>query len=330
MRSIDIIPTHAGFIPPWILLEYKPPPIASFESSVCHFSFVNLTPMSFASSTVHPILAQRLVPQGKARRKALPPSQTQRPPQTENASHRTESWIRRGYALEEGAYYEEALASFERAIMLDAACLDAWQGRGIALAQLGYFEEALASFSRATKLNPADYRAWQNQGKVMMSLGRHREALAQFDRVLLLKMDSYKVWYHRALALDALHKTQAALASLDRALKLRPDCYYAWTAQGMLLNKLSHYADAKASFDCSLRLRSGNFGAWYGKACCYALQGWVSPAVENLQQALKCSPYVVRRMVQADRSFNAIRCTPQFQQAFQEEQSLEPSTNWTR
>jgi tetratricopeptide (TPR) repeat protein len=330
MRSIDITLTHAGFIPPWILLDQAPIPPSCLNLQ----SAISLTqlPMSLASPSVHPMLAQRMVQgDGKVRRKVRSSIPTQTSARTpENASHRTESWIRRGYALEEGCYYEEALASFERAIMLDAACLDAWQGRGIALAQLGYFEEALASFSRATKLNPADYRAWQNQGKVMMSLGRHREALAQFDRVLLLKMDSYKVWYHRAMALDALHKTQAALASLDRALKLRPDCYYAWTAQGMLLNKLSHYADAKASFDCSLRLRSGNFGAWYGKACCYALQGWVSPAVENLQQALKCSPYVVRKMVRADRSFNTIRCTPQFQQAFQEEQSLEPSANWTR
>ncbi len=250
---------------------------------------------------------------------AKPPTQSPIEVPTQLLPSRREIWVRRGYAMEETGYYEEAIASFERAIMLDASCLDAWQGRGIALAQLGYREEALASFSRAAKINPADYRAWQNQGKVLMSMGRHREALAQFDRVLLLKIDSHKIWYHRAVALDALSKTEAALSSLDRALKLRPDCYYAWTAQGMLLNKLGRYVDAKASFDCSLRLKAGNFGAWYGKACCYALQGWVSPALENLEQAMKCSPYVVRSMVRSDKNFNLIRFMPQFQRMFQDD-----------
>jgi tetratricopeptide (TPR) repeat protein len=155
-------------------------------------------------------------------------------------------------------------------------------------------------------------------GKVMMSLNRHAEALAQFDRVLLLKIDSYKAWYHRAIALDALNKPQAALASLDRALKLRPDCYYAWTAQGMLLSKLGRYQDADASFDCSLRLRGSNFGAWYGKASCYALQTMVDASLENLEQAMQCSPFLVRSMIKKDRRFDSIRFTLEFQRFFKQ------------
>jgi tetratricopeptide (TPR) repeat protein len=254
--------------------------------------------------------------------------------QSESAGpQRIQSWVQRGYALEEMGYYEDAITSFERAIVLDARCVDAWQGRGIALAQLGYHEEALASFGRVTRWRPEDYRAWQNMGKVLMSMNRHADALAQFDRVLLLKIDSYKAWYHRAIALDALNKPQAALSSLDRALKLRPDCYYAWTAQGMLLSKLGHYQDADASFDCSLRLRGSNFGAWYGKASCYALQSQVDFALENLEQAMQCSPYLVRSMIKKDRRFDNIRFTLEFQRFFKqygEPDSMGNVNGWMR
>jgi tetratricopeptide (TPR) repeat protein len=243
-----------------------------------------------------------------------------------DATHhqRLQSWVQRGYALEEMGYYEEAITSFERAIVLDARCVDAWQGRGIALAKLGYHEEALMSFGRVTRWQPEDYRAWQNMGRVLMSLDRHAEALSHFDRVLLLKADSYKAWYHRAIALDALNKPIAALSSLDRALKIRPECHYAWTAQGMLLGKLGRYPDAEASFDCSLRLRGNNFGAWYGKASCAGLQGLVEPALESLNQAMKCSPFAVRTMLKTDRRFDPIRFTLEFQRFLKGDQSGEP------
>jgi Flp pilus assembly protein TadD len=244
----------------------------------------------------------------------------------EGGTHRQrcQSWVQRGYALEEMGYYEEAITSFERSIVLDARCVDAWQGRGIALAKLGYHEEALMSFGRVTRWQPEDYRAWQNMGRVLMSLDRHAEALSHFDRVLLLKADSYKAWYHRAIALDALNKPIAALSSLDRALKIRPECHYAWTAQGMLLGKLGRYPDAEASFDCSLRLRGNNFGAWYGKASCAGLQGLVEPALESLNQAMKCSPFAVRTMIKTDRRFDPIRFTLEFQRFLKGDQSGEP------
>lgn len=234
-------------------------------------------------------------------------------PVSSTNQQRLQGWVQRGYALEEMGYYEEAIISFERAIVIDARCTDAWQGRGIALAKLGYHEEALMSFGRVTRWQPEDYRAWQNMGRVLMNLNRHAEALSHFDRVLLLKADSYKAWYHRAIALDAQNKPIAALSSLDRALKIRPECHYAWTAQGLLLGKMGRYPDADASFDCSLRLRGNNFGAWYGKASCAAMQGFVESALESLLQAGKCSPFLVRSMLKTDKRFDPIRYTIEFQ-----------------
>jgi tetratricopeptide (TPR) repeat protein len=230
---------------------------------------------------------------------------------------RVQAWVQRGYALENLGHYEEAIISFERAIVLHARCVHAWQGRGIALAQLGYHEEALMSFGRVTRWQPDDYRGWQNMGRVLMHLARYAEALTYFDRALLLKVDSYKAWYHRAIALDALKKPMAALSSIDRALKIRPECHYAWTAQGLLLTKVGRYSDADASFDCSVRLRGNNFGAWYGKASCAALQGLVEIAIADLTQAMKCSPLSARSMLKTDPQFESIRGTLEFQRFLQ-------------
>jgi tetratricopeptide (TPR) repeat protein len=100
-----------------------------------------------------------------------------------------------------------------------------------------------------------------------------------------------------------------------------------------VLNKLARYDEAELSFERSLSLKASNFGAWYGQACCYALQGRVNLALENLHRAMQCSPSVVRSMLKRDRRFDRIRATAAFQQLLQlepEDKDFTPLTTWSR
>jgi tetratricopeptide (TPR) repeat protein len=61
----------------------------------------------------------------------------------------------------------------------------------------------------------------------------------------------------------------------------------------------------------------------YNKACCYALQGNVEQALENLQQAINLSPDQYRKMAKTDSDFENLREYERFQALIQEERDWE-------
>lgn len=69
-------------------------------------------------------------------------------------------------------------------------------------------------------------------------------------------------------------------------------------------------------------MKSDYTDAFYNKACCYALQGNVEQAIENLQQAINLSPDKCREAAKADSAFDSIREDERFQALIQEEIEL--------
>ena len=69
-----------------------------------------------------------------------------------------------GHCAVELGRHEEAVASYDRALVLNPNLAAAWSNRGIALGNLGRHEEAVASYDRALDLNPNYAEAWVNRG----------------------------------------------------------------------------------------------------------------------------------------------------------------------
>ncbi|HBY76505.1 MAG TPA: hypothetical protein DEG47_05735, partial [Cyanobacteria bacterium UBA11148] len=73
------------------------------------------------------------------------------------------------------------------------------------------------------------------------------------------------------------------------------------------------YKEALASYDQALNFKPDDAGIFYNKACCYALQGNVALALENLERAIKPNPEKYREMAKTDSYFDTIRDDIQFQ-----------------
>lgn len=72
------------------------------------------------------------------------------------------------------------------------------------------------------------------------------------------------------------------------------------------------YEAAIASYDRALEVKPDDPDAWYNKACCYALQGKIKSAIENLTQAIHLNPEQYREMAKTDTDFDAIRQDDRF------------------
>ncbi len=74
--------------------------------------------------------------------------------------------------------------------------------RGVTLHELKRFEEAVASYDRALMLRPDYVEALNNRGNTLKALTRFEEALASYDRALesaaRLCRGALKPWPHPA------------------------------------------------------------------------------------------------------------------------------------
>ena len=75
--------------------------------------------------------------------------------------------------------YEEAAASYDKALELDPNNVDLLNNKGKALANLGRFEDAIASFDKSLAINSSDVEALNLKGTALsQGLDKNDEAIA--------------------------------------------------------------------------------------------------------------------------------------------------------
>nr|ACF09837.1 FOG TPR-repeat protein [uncultured marine crenarchaeote AD1000-207-H3] len=69
------------------------------------------------------------------------------------------SFIALGKQQLEDGQYDDALNSFEQAILLNQKDPDLWNLKGVALRSLGRYDEAVDCFNKSLKIDPRDKNA---------------------------------------------------------------------------------------------------------------------------------------------------------------------------
>lgn len=132
-------------------------------------------------------------------------------------------WNKRGDALSDLGRYEEAIASYDKALEINSHDDKVWNNRGVALDELGRYEEAIASYDKALEIRLNDDKAWNNRGITLSNLGRFEEAIASYDKALEINPNDDKVWNNRGFALSNLGRFEKALISYSQAIGIKPN-----------------------------------------------------------------------------------------------------------
>jgi predicted O-linked N-acetylglucosamine transferase (SPINDLY family) len=191
----------------------------------------------------------------------------------------------RGNALKALRRYDEAIASYDRAISLKPDYAEALSNRGNALQELKRFAAALANYDRAIALKPDYAEAFSNRGVCLEKLRRFNDALVSYDKAISLKPDHAEAFANRGRTLCELDRSDEALASYDRAIGLAPRVPETLNNRGILLERLKLFEQALTSYEHALAIKPDHpyaFGALAGcvlKICDWRRAARLAPQV---------------------------------------------------
>jgi len=103
----------------------------------------------------------------------------------------------------------------------------------------GHYSKAIASLDKAIVINPNFTDALYGCGLALGALGRWTEAVTSFDKVIDIKINYPRVWFAYGYALGKLKRYAEAVASYDRAIAIDPNDAEAKQNRKIALKKLT-------------------------------------------------------------------------------------------
>jgi Tfp pilus assembly protein PilF len=183
------------------------------------------------------------------------------------------AFYNRGLDLQNLGRYEEAIASYDRALELRSDFFAAYLNRANVLQMLKRYDEALTSYDRALELRLNSAAAFSNRGSALQALRRYQEALASYDQAIALQPDFAKAHHNRGTVLLKLRRLEESLASSDRAIALSPVYAECHLNRGNALRGLGRMREAIASYERAGAIRPDYGDAHYNEALLRLLLG---------------------------------------------------------
>ena len=134
-----------------------------------------------------------------------------------------ESWFNLGLKQVSAGEYDKAIASWDKALTINANLPEAWHNRGSALGRLGNYEAAVKSFQNALEIDPDNYQAWNDRAHALYQLQEWSAAVESWTRAIEIMPGNHLFWYNRGCSLEQLSKWTEAISSYEKALEIKPD-----------------------------------------------------------------------------------------------------------
>lgn len=141
-----------------------------------------------------------------------------------------------------------------------------YAAQGQVLARSGKTDEALAQFEKALVIDPYNVQALSGRGLIHQGERRHAEAIEDFAAVHGLVPQRADPLVARATSYLALDKVKEAASDLDEAVQSEPNNGHAWSMRGLAYERLGDKSKAAASYGRALAIRPRDDAARSGLA----------------------------------------------------------------
>jgi tetratricopeptide (TPR) repeat protein len=195
-----------------------------------------------------------------------------------------------GNALQSQRRFDDAAASYRRALEIQPHSPEGYNNLGSALRGLGRLDEAVASFRRALEIKADFAEASNNLGSALRGLRRFDEAVASYRRALEIKPRYPEAYNNLGNALFDQKQLDAAAASYRRALEDRPGFAEAHSNLGNALRGLGQLDEAAASYARALAIDPNFAGAHSNFGDVLRDLGRLAQAAASCRRAIELQP----------------------------------------
>ncbi len=168
-----------------------------------------------------------------------------------------------------------------------------WNERGVALHQDGRYEEAAASYRRALDADPRYAIAHNNLAVALYHDGRREDAVDAFRAALDANPSFTKARVNLALLLTKGRRFQLALEAYRQVLVTDAESPAAWNGIGIVLSELRKFEDARNAFARAIQGRPEFAEAHYNLSFVLSNLGDFDGALRETKRALELDPYYV-------------------------------------
>lgn len=126
--------------------------------------------------------------------------------------------------------------------------------KGLAYARRTKFKEAMAYYQKSILLDPNNPEAYYLRASILIDNGNNVEGLADCERALALDQNHAAAWAKKGLALYNLERFEEGLLACTRATSLNGNDAFAWYMKGVCLDELGRSDEAQEAYGKSLEL----------------------------------------------------------------------------
>lgn len=195
-----------------------------------------------------------------------------------------------GVAYGEMEFFEDAVASFQRAINLKPDYADAWDNLGWVYTRAGKYGEAVNAYKQGIRLKPADAKAWNSLGGAFTANGKYDEAIAAYHKAVELKPDYAEAHYNLGVVYGGQENNLEAIKSFREATKLNPNMIEAWYDLGVHFHKSGADDEALVFFQRAIKLKPDYADGWAGIVKSHLALGHKDEAIEAAAQVKRIDP----------------------------------------
>jgi tetratricopeptide (TPR) repeat protein len=194
----------------------------------------------------------------------------------------------------EAGNYQQAGASYDKAIKLNSQYAEAYNNRGnLRYHHFNNPSGALADYDKAISLRPNSTLTYVNRGGLKADkFNDIKGAIADFDKSISLDNKDYLVYNNRGYLKDAkLHDLRGAVLDYDRAIALNPRSVLPYNNRGNLnYHKLGKKEVAIADYDQAIAANPQSPIGYYNRGDLYYFEGDKTAALQDLMVVAELNP----------------------------------------
>ena len=130
--------------------------------------------------------------------------------------------VARGDSLVKLQQWDEAVAAYTMAVVIDPKYVVAYNNRGYAYAQKGHYDKAITDYTMAIEIDPEYSLAYNNRGFAYDNYRDYNRAIADYTRAISIDPDYITAYYNRGFAYRSLGEVRKSDADFQTAAWYNP------------------------------------------------------------------------------------------------------------